>query len=235
MTRSALIAHVRAALNDMQPFDEAAVAESVNMPEKPVKSYVDEAIDLCMENMLMVAPVNFLALTSLTLTASNVQAVSAGSKKYAVVTLPSGYLRFGSLFLAGWSRSVEALGDERGRQRQYFRCTMTTNRKPCVYEDFGGSKKTLDAFPYNGSVTDSSLKYVKEYDWTLSDVDGSGTDKYISNRLAEALIYSIAFKVATYFGKEASALAALYVQAMSAAAAATGELSPDITHKLDGK
>jgi hypothetical protein len=220
MTRTQLTDRVRIALNDMLPFDEAAAAESVNMPEKPVEEYAYEAINDAMENMLMVAPVSFLALASLTLTASIVQAVSVRSKKYAVVALPGGYLRLAGVQLPGWKKPVDALSDPLGYGMQLRDSTMATNANPCAYEETRYGQKSLELFPYNGlGQTSTSLYYVASYDRMLSDV--KGTELYLRDDLLEALTYSAAVRVMAYFGRDASALAALYKAAMESAVNAT--------------
>jgi hypothetical protein len=218
MTKSALISHVRVALNDMQPFDEATIAESGNMPAKPVEAYAEKSVGPALESILLAGPVRLLNTTELTLNTSNMNAVSVGSKKYAVVTLPIDYLRFASMTLSTWMRPVEALGSERGRARQYFEYTMTTERNPCVYEDRNRLQVTLEAFPYSGSTSGANkLYYVPRYDGLLSDT--RGTDSYVRHELDEALVYAVAMRVMVYFGKDPSAMAALYKNAAEIAEA----------------
>jgi hypothetical protein len=229
MNRTDIIDRARIALNDMLHFADAQEALPKNLPAKPVEAYTNEAVDLAMQEMLLIAPLKHLKLTTMPIYADGVTVVAVGSKKkYAVVELPTNYLRFGSLYLAGWTRPVEALGDERERTRQYFQFTMTAERSPCAYEDFGRGRRTIDAFPLAGAIQTrpsggtppaptSTLLYVPAYDWGLSDETGHGSDAYMADVLLEGLIYSIATKVMTYFGRDATGIAALYARALEVA------------------
>jgi hypothetical protein len=229
----------------MQPFDEAAISGGDGKPAKPVKAYVDEAIDLAMQELMLTAPAQLLAPKTTTITTLSTSGGTAGTavtfdvdaKKGVGVFLPKDYLRFCSLYLPGWDRPVEALTDERWRERQYFEYTMTTKSSPCVFEDMQNGKQ-LHAFPYVAALSDSSpikLIYVPAYDWNLGGTKNVGTaespklvdvesDTYITDALLNALVYSVAMKVIVYFGQNPQGMAALYNAAMLSALGAETEL-----------
>jgi hypothetical protein len=216
MTRSALISRVRAALNDIQPFDEGAVVESVNLPTKPVLEYISYAVDASLTEVLLIAPTDKLKVSEHLLTDAELAGERAGSKKYYAVQMPDGYLHFASAQMSGWRRSVDALSDMRGYLRQLHDATMATAGSPCAYELTLGSRKVLHLFPRAAESASEHIYYVKSYDGLLGDEEGSGTEKYVSDEVAEAIVYGVAVKVAIYFGRDVSSLVALYSSAMSA-------------------
>ena len=241
MTRAALTSHVRVALNDMQPFDEAAISGGDGKPAKPVKAYVDEAIDLAMQELMLTAPAQLLVTKTTTIktlatsgaTAETALTFDVDTKKGVKVFPASDYLRFCSLYLPGWERPVEALTDERWRERQYFEYTMTTKASPCVFEDMQNGKQ-LHAFPFVDALSASaplSLIYVPAYDWLFGGTKTVGTStvpvessSYIKDALLNALIYNVAMKVIVYFGQNPQGMAALYNAAMLSALGAETEL-----------
>jgi hypothetical protein len=233
VTRAELITCVRAALNDKQPFEEETISGLDGLPSKPVKAYIDEAIDRSMEEMLLTAPVKLLKTNLISLNSANVETkyldfikhssvYKERSSVYACIALPEDYLRFVSLWLPPWNHYLNALTDDKWRKRQFFEYTMADEEAPCAFETIEGTKRVIYAFPYYAVLVTfaGKLSYVPEYDCnfgkTVVDVEHD-TAMYIKNALLNALIYSVAMKVLVYFGRDASGMAALYKAAMLSA------------------
>jgi hypothetical protein len=211
---------VRVSLNDMLHFEAPGAPGDGGAPATPVADYADAAVDLCMANLLQTAPLELLKLTRHDI-ASKPTVVGVGSKRYASVRLPDGYLRFGGAWLAGWRKPVQGLSDKSGYAMQLYDSAMSTSADPKAYEMQRLGVKHLDMFPYCGGLADGlygSISYVRGYDCGLSDANG--TEGYISDALVEALVYTVAMHVLVYFGKDASAHAALRTGAMESAVAA---------------
>ena len=204
----------------MQPFEEETISGVDGLPSKPVKAYIEEAIDRSMEEMLLTAPIRtiaFIGTTGSSIGNTNYQILEIGSKMGLKLGIPNDYLRFKYADAYGWKRNATKISDEKWRARQLFDYSMTTNEYPCVFEE--RETRSLYLFPYNkppegGQI--AYISYVKKYDYRFGG-DDYQIETYLNEPAVTALIYSVAMKVLVYFGRDASGMAALYKAAMLSA------------------
>lgn len=225
MTREEVVNKIRVILNDLQPFDEAEVVEGDNLPNKPVKEYIEQCLDDAVRDVQLVAPVRLIVADDYMLTNSNTNRYARGTKEYGVVQLPSDYLRLSAVKLSGWSKYVTVAEQQNSPayELQLHEGTMAGFINPRVFEvcEGGDVPNLMELYPlgkfmyYNlGRKVVGNLKYISG-DKKLGGKHSVITEDLFSDELIEPVCYACAVRVLIFFGKDTKGIASLYEQSLS--------------------
>lgn len=101
-TRSELSAIVKSKIDELTPFDGglALITAPGNLANNPVEIYIEQFLDESAKETLLEAPVHVLPQTAIASILYDIP------NKKATVTLPSDYLRVGSILFTSWERPV---------------------------------------------------------------------------------------------------------------------------------
>jgi len=180
MTRDEIINRVKVEMDELTPFDGGLIVSAGNEMSKPIDAYIEEILDDCAEDLILMAPIHLLSLKSFSGTIS----VAGG---VASITIPSDFLALGYIKFPEWERQVNTTIKETDplylrQMNQYTRAGIS---KPVV-----------------------AIRSGKLECYSITSEDGTGIDfKYkakvvaeqLPDRLMMALVYLTAAKMFKIF------------------------------------
>lgn len=156
-TRPELLDLVKSKIDELTPFDGGLtlITAPGNTGNNPIETYIDQFLNESAKETLLEAPPHVLPLTAFTIISYDL------SNRKAIITLPSDYLRVGSIKFSSWQRPVyEAIypGDP-AYSKQFNRWLRGGTARPSAVwiSEAGAGKLVCYGVTSN---TGNDLKYV---------------------------------------------------------------------------
>jgi hypothetical protein len=155
MTRAAIIAKVKAKLEELTPFDEGLVVLSAG-DVKPITSYVDDTLNDASDEVRMILPLHLITPDTIS------AAMTVGTDGVGSLVLPSDYLRLYAIKAPEWAREVHRPISTENPEYKLQRNTYTRGKahKPVVAITRDATNQKLELYTVATATLDRKL-YVK--------------------------------------------------------------------------
>lgn len=191
MTKNGIIKRVKVLMEELTPFDDGLIV--LNSDVKPIESYIEEAIQPALDQLLIFCPLHLTTAANL----PTMTSVVSGTRKIGYITIPDDFLRIHTIKINNWEkavhRAISVENPEYALQQNPF--TRGGSAKPVV-----AKADKLELYTLKEGDTVEKATYIQRPD--IEDLN-------LNQKLFEPACHMIAAEVLAIFGsKQAEYMAA---------------------------
>lgn len=181
MTREELIKKVALKMDEISSSDDVLV-QVTDSDNNPLYTQINGLLNEAVNDVLMKAPTYRLHTQTVEYKECDINGIFNDTRKVAVITLPSDFIRLASISDESFQRPIVDLaisGDDTDN-RQHNKYLVAKNSKPVAVISGGSGKRTITCYSYGTSDSPSPVMlYIKRYDNDRDTSAETDLDEYM--------------------------------------------------------